>query len=171
MFSSDEYFWGWVLYAMASLGLLVVWWFMTRWIPQQIIRNTLRVIVAAALLMPFPVEEGSAFLAPAIIMTFVEGLFVRGGSFDRAGIPLAIAIGCAAMFYIGISILWHIFLEKRFSSTSDVDDPEVADDVKRTAEKIETDVESTAENDLGNDIDSVKMSDSLSSEKPVGQSS
>ncbi|MGH1472137.1 MAG: hypothetical protein ACRBCS_13150 [Cellvibrionaceae bacterium] len=119
MFSSDEYLWGWVLYALASCGLLVVWWFMTRWISFQIVRNTLRVVVAAALLMPYPVDAESSFLAPALIITFVEGLFVRDGAFDRAGIPLIIAVVTAAVFYIILSILWNVVLAKRINRDLD----------------------------------------------------
>ncbi|MGI1677530.1 MAG: hypothetical protein K6L75_02275 [Cellvibrionaceae bacterium] len=140
MFSSDEYLWGWVLYALASIGLMVVWWFMTRWISFQVIRNTLRVIVAAALLMPYPVDSESSFLAPAIIITFVEGLFVRGGTYDRAGIPLLIAIIGAAAFYAIVSILWNIFWEKRKGNSSSLpskDDSESHEGVLDDQDKVE----------------------------------
>ncbi len=113
MFSSFEYLMGWAFYLGASLGLIVVWWFMTRWISIQVIRNTLRVVVAAALLMPYPVDSESAFLAPAIIMTFIEGLFIRDEGFSRAGIPLVIAICSAGILYVLLSLIWSKYREKR----------------------------------------------------------
>lgn len=104
MFSTEEYLTTWAIYLLSAAGLMVVWWYMTKLLPIAIVRNMLRVSAAVALVMPYPVPEQEAFLAPAVMMTFLEGLFFEEQGFSHAGIPLLIAVVLANVVYLIIDL-------------------------------------------------------------------
>lgn len=104
MFSTAEYLTTWTVYLLSAAGLMVVWWFMTRLLPIAILRNMLRVSAAVALIMPYPVPEQEAFFAPAVMMTFLEGLFYEDLGFSHAGMPLLIAVVLANVIYLIIDL-------------------------------------------------------------------
>lgn len=113
MLSTQEYLLSWGLYLLGSLGLMVVWWRMTAHVRIATIRNILRLSALVALLMPYPVPGQESYLAPALMMTFLEGLFYEDLGFSHAGIPLAIALGLANVLYLIIDLLWRAFRRKR----------------------------------------------------------
>lgn len=78
MLDHSEYTIAWVVYMLSAIGLIAVWWRITRPLPWKSLQQLLRVLVAAPLLMPAPVAQGSADWAPALFvllfdMTLVEG--------------------------------------------------------------------------------------------------
>lgn len=113
MITAEQYFYGWVIYLVASLGLLFVWWYMTHRIPFKLLRNSLRLVAAAALLIPYPVEFGSSYLAPALVMSLLELLFVADGDFFRAGQPLITGIVAWLVLYFLLEFLWWKFWVNR----------------------------------------------------------
>lgn len=116
MISSQEYLVSWGLYLLGVLGLMIVWWVMTQRIRLGWLRNMLRITVLVALLMPYPVPEQEAFLAPALMMTFVEGLFFEKYGFAHAGIPLVLAIVLANILYLVVDLSWQALRRKRGAS-------------------------------------------------------
>lgn len=104
MFSTQEYLTTWAAYLLSSAGLMVVWWYMTKLLPFAVLRNMLRVSVAVALVMPYPVPGQEGFLAPATMMTFLEGLFFEDYGFSHAGIPLLIAVVAANVIYLIVDL-------------------------------------------------------------------
>lgn len=112
MFSTAEYLSNWGLYLLSAVGLMVVWWRLTGYLRIPVLRNMLRLSAAVALVLPYPVPEQEAFLAPAIMMTFLEGLFFEDYGFAHAGIPLLLAVVLANVLYLIVDLLLHIFRRK-----------------------------------------------------------
>lgn len=112
MFSTEEYLTTWTIYLLSAAGLMVVWWFLTGLLRISVLRNMLRVSAAVALIMPYPVPEQEAFLAPAVMMTFLEGLFFEDHGFSHAGLPLLIAVVLANVAYLIIDLLLQLFRRK-----------------------------------------------------------
>lgn len=113
MSSSQEYLFSWGMYLLSVLGLMIVWWRMTGWVRPPVLRNILRVSALVALLTPYPVPDQESFLAPALMMTFLEGLFYEAYGFARAGIPLILAVIIANIVYLVIDLGWQMFRRKR----------------------------------------------------------
>lgn len=126
MFSTEEYLTTWAVYLLSAAGLMVVWWYLTGFLRIGVLRNMLRVSAAVALIMPYPVPEQEAFLAPAIMMTFLEGLFFEDYGFSHAGIPLLIIVVLANVIYLIIDLLLHLVrgkpAEKQQASKRDKSD-------------------------------------------------
>ena len=79
MFATPDYTNGWLVYIAAAIGLLVVFWRMTRGIPWPYVRHSLWITVVVFLLTP---AVGHAhFLAPAWIIGILELLFTGMESF------------------------------------------------------------------------------------------
>ncbi|MCW8196652.1 hypothetical protein F6455_17810 [Proteobacteria bacterium 005FR1] len=113
MLSTHEYLLSWGMYLLGTLGLMVVWWRMTRRIPVPTVRNMLLVSALVALVMPYPVPGQESFLAPALMMTFIEGLFFEDQGFAHAGIPLLIALALANTVYLICDLTWQFLRRKR----------------------------------------------------------
>lgn len=54
MLEQNEYLVTWAVYYGAALGVLLVWWRMTKPIPWVPLKQLLRVLLAAAVLVPAP---------------------------------------------------------------------------------------------------------------------
>ncbi|MGQ9426669.1 hypothetical protein ACXYTJ_12585 [Gilvimarinus sp. F26214L] len=119
MMSSQEYLLSWGLYLLGCLGLMLVWWKMTGWVRIPLVRNILRISALATLLMPYPVPGQESFLAPALMMTFVEGLFYEDLGFSHAGIPLLITIVLANIIYLIVDLATQPFRRKRDSKAGE----------------------------------------------------
>lgn len=112
MFSTEEYLTTWAIYLLSAAGLMVVWWYLTALLRISVLRNMLRVSAAVALIMPYPVPEQEVFLAPAIMMTFLEGLFFEDHGFSHAGIPLLAVVVLANVVYLIIDLLLQFLRPK-----------------------------------------------------------
>jgi hypothetical protein len=113
MLSIHEYMLSWGMYLLGALGLVVVWWRITAYVRISTIRNMLRLSVMVAVLMPYPVPEQETYVAPALMMTFIEGLFFEDYGFSHAGMPLLLALVLANVLYLITDLLWHAFRRKR----------------------------------------------------------
>jgi hypothetical protein len=113
MMSTQEYLLSWGMYLLGSLGLMVVWWRITAPVRIQMIRNMLRVSALVVLLMPYPVVGQEEFLAPALMMTFLEGLFYEEHGFGHAGMPLLLGLVLANILYLVGDLLWQALRRKR----------------------------------------------------------
>lgn len=117
MLTTEDYLTYWAMYLIGALGLLVVWWFITKKIPNKLVKDGLRLSVAVLLLMPFPVLNHEQFWAPAVGMTFLEIIFGQNQSIGRTGIPLLIVWAFSLAFYLLVETLWSRFKLKRQESS------------------------------------------------------
>lgn len=85
MFTAEEYITGWCIYLVAVLGLLVLFWVITRDLPWHHLKQSLRLIVATVLLVPGIVENAPGFLAPAWVKGILQLIFTGADGF----IPIA----------------------------------------------------------------------------------
>lgn len=67
MFSFQEYIIGWSIYLVATLGVLWVFWRMTRNIPWFYFKQSLRLVVAVFFLVPAAADGVTEYWAPAWI--------------------------------------------------------------------------------------------------------
>lgn len=119
MFATHEYLVSWGMYLLAAVGLMVVWWRMTSRVRPPVLRHVLRVSAAAALFMPYPVPGQEAYLAPALMATFVEGLFMEDYGFKHTGMPLLLVIFMANIVYLLVDLALLPWRRKRAESRTD----------------------------------------------------
>lgn len=113
MLSTEEYLLSWGMYLLSVLGLMIVWWHMSSWVRPPVLRNVLRITALVALVTPYPVPGQESFLAPAFMMTFLEGLFFEAYGFAHAGIPLILAVVIANIVYLMADLIWQMFRRRR----------------------------------------------------------
>lgn len=113
MVTESEYINGWLLYLGGALGAMVVWWYMTRNIPNKILRDLLRLTVLVVAVTPFSVGEDIPFLAPAAMITMVEGFLMEESDFARGGVPILIALAISYLVYFIAYALWQRYWVKR----------------------------------------------------------
>ena len=123
MFSPQEYIIGWSLYLLAVLGLLVVFWHITRPIVWVHLKGSLRLLVATLLLLPSSVENAATYWAPAWIKAFLQLVFGGFDEFLPIGKQLLIAILIVLMIYLLLLIALHLY-RKRYSNLSKEEHPE-----------------------------------------------
>lgn len=75
MFSFEEYLMGWGIYLFSVVGLLLVYWRMTRFIRWRYLRDSIRLFGAVFLLLPIAIEESSQYWAPAWIKALLNIVF------------------------------------------------------------------------------------------------
>lgn len=72
MLESSETLMAWGAYLLAAVGIMAVWWRLTRFIPWMLPKQLLRVILAALLLVPAPVSGVHSDWAPAIFVLLFD---------------------------------------------------------------------------------------------------
>lgn len=93
MLEQNEYLITWGLYIAAVLGVMLVWWAITRPIPWQWLKQPLRLLLTALLLVPAPVAVDRAELAPAMFIFLFDTLMVHEGDAERAALYLLYGLG------------------------------------------------------------------------------
>lgn len=112
MFSDQEYYYAWTYYLVGAAICTACWWVLTAKIKIPELRMLLRTVLIVSLLTPWYTTGTSGYLSPAIVVTFVEGLFDDNHSFARAGMPLLTAVTASVI----LSLVYHLvrwFLHKR----------------------------------------------------------
>ena len=85
--TTQAYMWGWLAYLLGCVGVLFVWWWLTR--PLAIwAKVPLRILLTALLLTPWSVSPQHDEWAPAWVVTLFDGLAQDDVSLWRAGGPL-----------------------------------------------------------------------------------
>jgi hypothetical protein len=92
MFTTEDYLYGWLLYIAAGLVFFACWWYLTAKIKTIEIRAVLRTGAAVTMFVPWYTSPDMDYLAPAVLMAAMEGIFDGNGAFWRAGTPLLIAL-------------------------------------------------------------------------------
>ena len=109
MLDFAEYTITWAIYLLAALGLLAVWWRMTRVIPWVTVKQVLRVLVAAVILMPAPVVYGSTEWAPALFVLLLDITVVKETDAMRA-VPFllyGLILGFVVLLADGLFRYWR----------------------------------------------------------------
>lgn len=112
MYSHQEYVMGWAAYAGACFVFLLAWWFLTRKVAFNELRQLLRLIPAVVLLVPWHADADSIYLAPAWVVAFTEGLFEGPEAFWRAGTPLLFALALMLVIVTIVKLL-SFFMRER----------------------------------------------------------
>lgn len=110
MLEQNEYLVTWAVYYGAALGVLLVWWRMTKPIPWVPLKQLLRVLLAAAVLVPAPVDSQSAELAPALFVLLFDLLLIQEGDALRASVYLlyGVVLGLVALIIDGmVRMVWR----------------------------------------------------------------
>ncbi|MEZ5505544.1 MAG: MFS transporter [Gammaproteobacteria bacterium] len=110
MLEQNEYLVTWAVYYGAALGVLLVWWRMTKPIPWVPLKQLLRVLLAAAVLVPAPVDSQSIELAPALFVLLFDLLLIQEGDALRASVYLlyGVVLGLVALIIDGlIRMAWR----------------------------------------------------------------
>ncbi len=113
MLNSQDYMMSWLTYMAGAIGLLVVWWFITRKIRLKVLKDILRIVAATLLLVPYPVLNQEEFLAPAMGMSFLEAIFGQSEGFSRAGFPVLIVLAFVIALYLIIDTVWVRFRQHK----------------------------------------------------------
>jgi len=117
--TGEDYVTYWIIYLVGAIGLLVVWWFITRKIRIKLLRDILRLSAATFLLVPFPVLNQEQYWAPAFGMSVLEEVFGQAEGFSRAGIPILIIWFLVIGFYLLVDMLWQRFVTKRLAAKAE----------------------------------------------------
>lgn len=100
MFTFEEYLIGWLVYMALIVGVLAVFWWLTRSIPWLYFKQVLRLIVSAILLVPVQIPETDALWAPAWVVGVLELIFAGPEGFMPIGLMLLVAVAIALCVYI-----------------------------------------------------------------------
>ena len=112
MFSFQEYIIGWVIYLFSTVGLLFVFWHLTRNIPWFYFKQSVRLVMATLLLVPAAVEDADLYLAPAWIKGFLQLIFSGLEGFTPVARGLLISILLAFIIYLLLLIVQTLFRRK-----------------------------------------------------------
>lgn len=119
MFTSDDYLYGWLLYISGGLVFMGCWWWLTAKIRFADIRLLLRVIAGVIMFVPWYVSPDMDYLAPAIIMVGMEGLFEGPGAFWRAGTPLLVVLALAVVACLIYSLVRFLLRRRSKPETAE----------------------------------------------------
>ena len=105
MLQNYEFVFAFAAYYLATIGLLVVWWRITRFISWTLLKQLVRVLVAAAILVPAPVASNMVDLCPAIFVLLFDMLLVKDGDQLRALLYLYYGFGLGLAVWLADALL------------------------------------------------------------------
>ena len=119
MFALEEYLWGWIIYLLAAIGLLTVFWRVTQSIALIYLKQSLRLIIATLLLTPALIENTSWLWSPAWVQGLLQLIFVGMDGFLPVGRHLLIAVCAILIVYLLVLMgqqLYRFYIARRRSS-------------------------------------------------------
>lgn len=102
--TTKAYMWGWFAYLLGSVGVLFVFWYITRPLTRWL-KLPLRALAAALLLTPWSVSPQLSQWAPAWVVSLFDGFAQQGMSLWRAGGPLLAMLAVALL--VAFAELWR----------------------------------------------------------------
>ncbi len=124
--NEQDYLIAWGAYAIAGLGLMLVFWLMTGWMWRWL-REPLRLIVFILLFTPTPVDPQNDLYAPAIAITALDVVFKVGNNAWRAVSDLAlVALLGFGLYLLIAAIRWPLeraWKNRRHPSQDAEDEP------------------------------------------------
>lgn len=124
MFEND-YLLAWAIYAIAALGLLLVWVRMTRWMWRWL-REPLWLVVAILLFTPTLVDPAREMLAPAVAIAALDLLFKVGDSVWRAVADVSMyGLIAFVVYVVFVALRWLLkrWWQKRQASAAPTERP------------------------------------------------
>lgn len=112
MLQQNEYLIIWGFYIAAVLGVMLVWWAITRPIPWHWLKQPLRLLLTAVLLVPAPVAADRAELAPAVFIYLFDLLMVKEGDAERALVYLGYGLLLGLVVVVLDALIRSLFQRK-----------------------------------------------------------
>lgn len=88
MIVSQSYLMAWGVYLLSAIGLIIVFWRMTRPIPYKDVAKVLRLVVIVLLLTPVDIGPEAKWFAPAYLVGGYEWVIGNSHLAIKAGIHL-----------------------------------------------------------------------------------
>jgi len=105
---SLNYVWAWCFYLLSAVGLIIVFWRMTRNMTWRRTRRALRSLAAVLLLTPISVVDQGSWLAPAFLAGGYDWILGDTESAARAGMYLLSAYALLVAVILLESVLRRI---------------------------------------------------------------
>lgn len=107
MVAESNYYGVWLVYILASLGFLSVYWRFTRLSRWPILKHSLRCLMIALVFTPWYANSDKGTLAPALMIIALDAITKGLGEASRALAPMLLALLVAEFFALVL-----FFLEK-----------------------------------------------------------
>ena len=107
MVAVSNYYGVWLIYLLASLGFLSVYWRFTRFPRWPILKHSFRCLMIALVFTPWYANSDSDTLAPALMIIALDAITTGLGGTSRALAPMLLALLVAELFALVL-----FFLEK-----------------------------------------------------------
>ena len=118
--TTKAYMLGWLAYVLGCVGVLFVFWYITRPLARWL-KLPLRAVATALLLTPWSVSPDISQLAPAWVVSLFDGFAQNDISLWRAGGPLL------AMVIVALLVAWAELKRQRRREPGVVDQPQPTD--------------------------------------------
>lgn len=86
-----DYVLAWLIYLVAAVGLLFLFWRLTKILPWRTLRDLLRVLVATVILTPVVVDANTLHIAPISVSMVVEFITDKKEAAIGHGVIVAVA--------------------------------------------------------------------------------
>lgn len=113
MLEQNEYLVTWSVYILAVLGVMLVWWAMTRPLPWLWLKQPLRLLLTAVLLVPAPVAVDRPELAPAFFVYLFDLFVLEDGDPGRAAVYLVYGLGLGVVVVLIDAAIRSLFRRSR----------------------------------------------------------
>ena len=107
MVAESNYYGVWLVYILASLGFLSVYWRLTRFPHWPILKHNLRCLMIALVFTPWYANSDEVTLAPALMIIALDAITKGLGEASGALAPMLLALLVAELFALVL-----FFLEK-----------------------------------------------------------
>ena len=107
MVADSNYYGVWLVYILASLVFLSVYWRFTRFPRWPILKHSLRCLMMALVFTPWYANSDNGTLAPALMIIALDAITKGFGEASRALAPMLLALLVAELFALVL-----FFLEK-----------------------------------------------------------
>lgn len=86
----NEYFIAWTIYGVAGIGCCVVWWKITSYVDNRLLRDMLRGLAIVVVFTPWYAGDVHRFYAPAIVILLLDVMLSGAKSGLKGGIALLV---------------------------------------------------------------------------------
>ncbi|MAH73965.1 MAG: hypothetical protein CBC09_07655 [Cellvibrionales bacterium TMED49] len=105
MYSTENYFWGWIAYSFGVFSLLLCFWYMVRGLKSSALRQGMVLVAIVFFMTPVTAYYDDFHLAPAFFVSLYEGLLLDSG-FQRGLAPILAMIIITLTLYGSSKFLW-----------------------------------------------------------------
>jgi len=105
VYSTENYFWGWIAYSFGVFWLLFCLWYMIRGVKSSAFRQSSVLVAVVFFMTPVTAYYDDFHLAPAFFVSLYEGLLLDVG-FQRGLAPILAMIIVTLTLYGAARFLW-----------------------------------------------------------------